>query len=77
MQGQIMKQLWYAVSGKGQGRVFTSKPERDDHFKVWLAESVGCISMTVMLLESEGLISFPDMTWRDDPIELDLSITVP
>jgi len=71
-----MKKLWYAVSGRGQGRVFTTKPERDDHFKVWLAESVGCISMTVMLLESEGLISFPDMTWQDDPIELELSITV-
>ena len=75
MHGQ-MKKLWYAVSGRGQGRVFTTKPERDDHFKVWLAESVGCISMTVMLLESEGLISFPDMTWQDDPIELELSITV-
>lgn len=68
------KKLWYAVSGTGQGRVFTTFPVRDDHFKIWCAESVGCISMTVMLLESEGLLTFPPMTWNDEPIEFELSI---
>jgi len=70
----MSRKIWYAVSGKGQGRVFTSKPERDEHFKIWLADSVGCISMTVMLLESEGLLDFPPMSWKDEPIELELSI---
>lgn len=69
-----VKKLWYAVSGKGQGRVFTTYPVRDEHFKVWLAESVGCISMTAMLLESDGLLEFPPMKWEDEPIELELSI---
>ena len=67
--------IWYAVNGKGQGRIFTSLPERDDHFKVWLAESVGCISMTVMMLESDGELVLPDLKWDDDPVELELSIT--
>ena len=67
--------IWYAVNGKGQGRIFTSLPERDDHFKVWLAESVGCISMTVMLFESNGELALPDLKWDDDPVELELSIT--
>lgn len=67
--------IWYAVNGRGQGRVYTSLPERDDHFKVWLAESVGCISMTVMMLESDGELVLPDLKWDDDPVELELSIT--
>lgn len=67
--------IWYAVNGKGQGRVYTSLPERDNHFKVWLAESVGCISMTVMLFESNGELVLPDLKWDDDPVELELSIT--
>lgn len=67
--------IWYAVNGRGQGRVYTSLPERDDHFKVWLAESVGCISMTVMMLESNGELMLPDLKWDDDPVELELSIT--
>lgn len=67
--------IWYAVNGRGQGRVYTSLPERDNHFKVWLAESVGCISMTVMLFESNGELVLPDLKWDDDPVELELSIT--
>jgi hypothetical protein len=72
----MSRKIWYAVSGKGQGRVFTSKPERDEHWKLWLAESVGCISMTVMLLESEGVIELPHLTWKDEPVELEISISL-
>lgn len=75
MQGQM--KIYYAVNGKGQGRIFTSKPERDNHFKIWIAESVGCISMTAMLFESNGELTLPTLTWKDDPIELELSISVP
>ena len=67
--------IWYAVNGKGQGRIFTSLPVREEHFKIWTAESVGCISMTAMLLESEGELDLPaTMTWKDDPMELELTI---
>jgi hypothetical protein len=68
------KKIWYAVSRKGQGRVFTSKPTREERLGVWVGESVGCISMTVMLMESEGLIEFPPMTWKDEPLELKLEL---
>lgn len=68
--------LWYAVNGRGQGRIFTTKPERNDHWKLWEAESVGCISTTAMLLESEGLLVLPNLTWKDEPVELELSISV-
>ena len=68
--------LWYAVNGRGQGRIFTTKPERNDHWKLWEAESVGCISMTAMLLESEGMLVLPNLTWKDEPVELELSISV-
>ena len=66
--------LWYAVNGKGQGRVFTTKPERDKHFKVWLAESVGCISTLVMMMEADGM-ELPDLKWSDEPVELKLSLS--
>jgi hypothetical protein len=66
--------LWYAVNGKGQGRVFTTKPEREEHFKVWLAESVGCISTLVMMMEADGM-ELPDLEWSDEPVELKLSLS--
>ena len=66
--------LWYAVNGKGQGRVFTTKPEREEHFKVWLAESVGCISTLVMMMEADGM-ELPDLKWSDEPVELKLSLS--
>lgn len=69
--------IYYAVNGKGQGRIFTSKPVRNEHWTLWEAESVGCISMTAMLLESNGELTLPTLTWKDDPIELELSISVP
>ena len=67
--------IWYAVNGKGKGRDYTSIPVRNDHWKLWEAESVGCVSMTVMLLESNGELVLPDLKWDDDPVELELSIT--
>ena len=66
--------LWYAVNGKGQGRVFTTQPEREENFKVWLAESVGCISTLVMMMEADGM-ELPDLKWSDEPVELKLSLS--
>ena len=69
--------IWYAVNGKGQGRIFTSQPVRNTHWKLWEAESVGCVSMTAMLLESDGELVLPDLKWKDDPVEFEISIGLP
>lgn len=71
----MTKKLWYAVSKKGQGRVFTTCPIRDEHFGIWLGESIGCISTTLMLFESDGL-DLPAIKWNDDPVQIELSINV-
>lgn len=76
MQGQMKKKIYIATSKTGQMRVFTSVPERDQHFGIWCGDSVGCISMVFMLFESDGM-HVPNQKWDDDPIELELSITVP
>lgn len=71
----MTKKLWYAVSRKGQGRVFTTCPVRDEHFGVWLGASAGCISTTFMLFEADGL-ELPNLKWGDDPVQLELTINV-
>lgn len=68
------KELWYAVSGTGQGVLFTTKPYRDDYRKCWVGEVVGCISRAVMLFESEGLV-LPVLKWSDEPVRLTMTIT--
>lgn len=69
----MVRKLWYAVSRKGQGRVFTSLPVREPRLGVWTGESVGCISMTVMVMESDGF-RLPRITWDDEPVELKLTL---
>jgi len=69
----MVRKLWYAVSKGGQGRVFTSLPVRNEHFGIFEGESIGAVSTVFMLFESEGL-EVPDIKWKDDPVELELSI---
>lgn len=57
-------------------RVFTTRPERDENFGIWVGEHVGCISMVFMLFESDGM-EVPNQKWSDDPIEMELSISMP
>ena len=66
--------IWYAVSKGGQGRVFVTKPERNEHFGIWLGESVGFVSSLFMYMEAEGL-ELPDLKWKDEPVRLKLSIS--
>ena len=66
----MRKKIWYAVSKKGQGRVFTTCPVRNEHWGVWEAESVGCISMLFMMFEADGL-ELPDLKWQDDPVAME------
>lgn len=65
--------IWYAVSKTGQGRVFTTKPERNDHFGIWVGEHVGFVSSLFMWAESEGL-RLPDLKWNDDPVPMTVTI---
>ena len=70
----VMK-LYYAVSGHGQANVYTGQPPvRHSHFKVWVGHIDGCICSTVSMMESEGLVSFPPMTWEDEPFEFELLV---
>lgn len=68
------KKIWLACSKKGQIRVFTTCPVRDDHWGMWLGESVGCISTLFMLFESDGM-EIPPLTWKDEPYAMEISIT--
>lgn len=67
------KVLWYAVNGNGGGKLFTSKPERNDHFKIWVGEMNATYSMTVLMFESEGF-QLPELKWSDEPVRLVLTL---
>ena len=69
----MKKTIYVATSKKGQMRVFTTKPVRDEHFGVWVAESIGCISTLFMLFEADGM-EVPVQTWHDEPIEFEITI---
>ena len=68
--------IWYAVSSRGQGNVFTSYPVRNSHFNIWTGHIEGCVSSLVCLMAAEGDIELPVITWKDDPVELELTIKV-
>lgn len=65
--------IWFAVNKHGQGRVFTSKPERDGHFGIWVGDTIGFVSSMVMWFEAEGF-RIENMTWQDEPKKLTISI---
>lgn len=67
---------WYAVSGRGQGNIFTSYPVRDEHFKIWRGRIEGCVATLTCLMAAEGEVSLPPITWADEPVGLELSIKV-
>ena len=71
----MKKEVYIAASKSGQIRVFTSFPERNESFGVWVGDSVGFISSLVMLFEADGF-ELPHLTWKDEPVELEISISV-
>lgn len=73
---KMQKTLFYAVNGSGCGCVFTDKPERDEHFKVWKGEIIGLFCSLVMQFEAEGLLSLPALRWNDEPIELTVTVSL-
>ena len=68
--------IWYAVSGRGQGNIFTSYPVRDEHFHIWKGHIEGCVATLVCLLAANDEIELPVLTWNDDPVELEINIKV-
>ena len=65
--------IWYAVNKRGQGLVFTSEPDRVEHFGTWEGNHVGCVSMLVMMMEAEGF-ELPVISWKDEPVKLKLKL---
>lgn len=65
--------LYYAVSGSGQGVVYAGMPVRDQHFKCWIGEIVSCLNMTVSLFEANGF-PLPPLKWSDEPVKLELTL---
>jgi len=69
----MTRDIWYAVSKRGQGRVFTTEPVRNDHWGIWEGEHVGFISMLVMEMEADGF-EMPMLKWGDDPVKLTITL---
>lgn len=68
--------LFYAVNRSGTGCVFVSAPERDEHFKCWKGEMLGFVNTTVSFMEAEGMIELPDLKWSDEPVRLELNVSI-
>ena len=58
----------------GQGRIFVTKPVRQEHFGIWCGQMIGAVSSVVSLFEEGGFV-MPDIKWTDEPIELVISLT--
>lgn len=69
------KKLYYAVSRRGQGVVFTDQPERNDKLGIWCGRIEGCYSSVVCDMAAEGLLELPDIAWNYEPVELKLTIS--
>lgn len=67
--------LFYAKNADGSDVFFTSLPERDDHFKIWVGESVGVLSSFASYAISNGIV-LPRLRWEDNPIMIKISIIV-
>lgn len=66
--------IWYAVSKSGQGCVFVTQPERNDHRGIWEGTLMGCVTSLVMTMESEGF-ELPRIKWNDDPVRFTLKLS--
>ncbi len=71
-----VKKLYYAVSARGQGVVFTDRPVRVKKMGCWSGTIEGCYCSVVADMEAEGFLKLPDkLKYDDDPVELKLSIS--
>lgn len=65
--------LWYAVNASGQGRVFITRPVRDEKRHVW----VGTINVAALrfvdFLETECSFPLPDISWNDECVTITIN----
>lgn len=66
--------LWYCVNKSGQGKVFVTKPVRNEYRRVWVGETNICVIRFVDWLETECGCSLPDISWDDEPVNIDIDI---
>lgn len=66
--GEIV--LFYAVNKSGQGKVFTSFPERDGHRNIWVGDMNVAVLCFVDCLETAYGFDLPDISWNDEPVRI-------
>lgn len=66
--------IYYCVNKSGQGCVFTSYPVRDGKRLVWLGRAVLSVTRFMDYLETGLGFKFPDISWSDDPVQIDINI---
>lgn len=69
--GEIV--LYYAVNKSGQGKVFTSFPERDGHRNIWVGDILVSVLCFVDTLETVYGFSLPDISWDDEPVMMKIT----
>ena len=70
-----MKTLWYAVSKREQGLIFTSCPVRLEKIGTWSGHIEGCYSSVVCDMVEDGLLELPHLNYEDEPVKLKLVIS--
>lgn len=68
------KTIYYAVNRDGKDVFFISPPERVERNGIWVGNIVPCISRTILIMVEEGF-RLPEITWKNDPVALKLSIS--
>ena len=67
--------FFYAVNKSGQGCLFTSRPERNEHRNIWVGSMNAAVTRFFDCLETVYGYALPDISWEDEPVGLRLSIT--
>jgi hypothetical protein len=66
--------LWYCVNGSGQAKVFVTKPERYEKRRCWVGELNAAVLRFIDWLEVECGYELPDISWKDEPVPIDMKI---
>ena len=67
-------EIWYAVSKRGQGHIYTTKPLINEHFGVYEGEQNSCVTMFVLMMEADGF-ELPVLKFGDDPVKLKITMS--
>lgn len=65
--------IYYAVNADGKGLLFTKEPQRHDGFKVWCGNTSGRLFYMLQYLKDSGF-EFPDLTFKDEPVAIKITI---